>query len=378
MRLMGSTGPAVRGRPLRVLRRLSLLGASVALLWPGVWLGTSFDASVYVLAGARLRAGVMPYRDLWDSKPPGSLLVNALGQTALPWVEPRVVEWLITVVFTGATILLLDDLLRRRFSPVVSWVGSLVGCVAMACFPVALGGGLTETLAVLPLVAALWVIAVRSRTMRSTIVVGALLSCSCLFSLQCAPAVVCLGAAAVWRTGEIRSTARQAAALVAGALPAPGAVAAWLVVGGAFGDAVDQIVIFNFADREAGGQLASLLPVTILLLCGLAVPFAVAAAGYVRHPRLFDRVEWACLAWCLLYAMYILYQGRIFLHFVIPLVPPLIVLASRGLDELIFRIRSARPRLRWVAICLSMAGAAGMTISAVSTVYLSDSSHSSG
>lgn len=55
----------------------------------------------------------MPYRGLWDSKPPGSYLLNALGQVLLPWLDPWLVGWLLTVVFTGTAILLMDDLLRR-------------------------------------------------------------------------------------------------------------------------------------------------------------------------------------------------------------------------------------------------------------------------
>jgi len=152
--------PTLRWRALHVMRPLSLVAASVALLWPGTSLGPSIDAAVYVLAGSRVRDGIMPYRGLWDSKPPGSFVLNALGQALLPWLEPWLVSWLLTVVFTGTAILLIYDLLCRHLSAGASWGWSLVGCVAMACYPVASGGGLTESFAVLPIVAALWGIAV--------------------------------------------------------------------------------------------------------------------------------------------------------------------------------------------------------------------------
>jgi hypothetical protein len=356
---------------MNVLRPMSLLTASAAFLWPGTSLGPSFDASVYVLAGSRIREGIMPYRGLWDSKPPGSYLLNALGQVLLPWLDPWLVGWLLTVVFTGTAILLMDDLLRRCLSPVASWAWSIVGCVALASYPAALGGGVTESFAVLPLVASLWGIAVWPRTWRTTAAIGCLLSCACLISLQSVPGAATLAVAAVWRGGQIHASARQAVALLAGALPAPVAVLGWLLVGGAAGDAFDQIVAFNVADREWGGQLLLLLPLAILLLCGFAVPTGVAAARLIGSPRRYGRVDWACLAWCLTYAAFILYQGRIFLHFLILVAPPLVLLASHGMQEIWTCLRSPKPSTRRLAVGLAAAAGAALVVSASVTVQTS-------
>ena len=364
-------GPTLGWRALHVMRPLSLVTASVALLWPGTSLGPSIDAAVYVLAGSRVRDGIMPYRGLWDSKPPGSFVLNALGQALLPWLEPWLVSWLLTVVFTGTAILLIYDLLCRHLSAGASWGWSLVGCVAMACYPVALGGGLTESFAVLPIVAALWGIAVWPRTWRTTAAIGCLLSCACLISLQSLPGAACLAIAVVWSGGRVAASVRQAAACLGGALPIPVAVLGWLVLGGALGDAVDQIVAFNVADRERGGQLLLLLPVTVLLLCCFAVPAGVAFAKGIRRPRSLGRVDWACLAWCLSYAVYILYQGRIFLHFLIPVAPPLVILASHGMQEVWARIGSPKPSIRRLAISLAAVAGGALLVSASVTVQLS-------
>jgi hypothetical protein len=356
---------------LRLLRPLSLVSASTILLWPGVALGPATDAAVFVLAGSRIRDGAMPHRDLWDSKPPGSYLLNALGQTVLPWLDPWLVAWLLTAVFAGASVLLIDYLLRRRLSSARSWAWSLVACVAIASYPVAAGGGLTESFAVLPLLAALCALAVWPRKWATMAVVGCLLGCACLISLQCLPAAACLGLAAVWSGGQLRSRVGRAVALVAGALPVPLVVLGWLLIGGAVGDAVDQIVVFNLADKEWGGQLLLLLPIALLLMGCFAVPTGVAAATLLRRPRSGDWVDWVCVAWSATYAAYIVYQGRIFLHFLILIAPPLVLLASLGVDELVVWIRSPKPSVRRFATGLVTATALSLVVSASATVQLS-------
>ncbi|HEX7491067.1 MAG TPA: hypothetical protein VF337_05135 [Candidatus Limnocylindrales bacterium] len=321
------------------------MAASTVLLWPGVGLGSSIDSAVYVIAGSDIRAGLMPYRDLWDSKPPGAFLLNALGQSLLPWLEPWLVGWLLTVLFTGLSVLLVNLLLRRHLSAGAAWAWSLVACVVLASYPTALGGGLTESFAVLPLVAAMYVLDARTPTWRTAVVIGFLLSCACLCSLQCLPGVVCLGLASTWGDRQVRLWVTQALALIAGAISLPLAVVGWLVSGGAIGDAVDQVVVFNLADREYGGQLLTLLPVVCMLLFFFVVAAAVAVAAMAQQPRAFTRLYWSCLGWSVAYAAYIAYQGRLFLHFLILIGPPLVLLASLGVEELRRRLRS--PRL-WV------------------------------
>src|SRR5450759_3211729 len=160
----------------KLLRPGSLVAATAMLLSPGLALGAPFDAAVFVLAGVRIRDGSMPYRDLWDHKPPGVYLLNAFGQTALAWLDPWLVSWLLTVVFTSAAILLIDRLLRRRLSSGAAWWWSVVCLVGVAGYPVATGGGLTESFALLPLVTTLWANATMPRNLRSSAAIGCLLS----------------------------------------------------------------------------------------------------------------------------------------------------------------------------------------------------------
>ena len=361
---------ALVGVAARVIRPVSLVAATAACLWPGAAIGPSVDASVFVLAGTRLRQGIVPYAGTWDSKPPGAALLNALGQTAFPWLDAWLVGWLLTVAFTGAAVLLIDDLLRSRLSPAMSWFWSLVACVALAGYPVAIGGGMTESFAVLPLVGALWALGSWPRTTLRLAAIGFLLAASCLLSLQSAPGAVCIAGAAVWSGRSMWLSVRRGAALLVGAVPLPLAVACWLLPAGAAADAIDQVVAFNLADREWGGQLSLLLPVAVMLLVAFATPACVALVAMVRRPRAFGRLEWACLAWFLLYSADILYQGCLFLHFLVLAVPPLVVLAGIGTRLIWDWLGSARMPVRKGAAGLVGVAGSCFLVSALAFVQL--------
>ena len=355
----------------RVLRPGSLAATTVALFAPGLVVGPPFDSAVYVLAGSRIREGFMPYRDVVDNKPPGVYLLNALGQMALPWLDAWLISWLLTVVFTGAAVLLVYDLLRRRHSPWVAWAWSLLCCAAIACHPVAAGGGLTESFAVLPLVGALWIVAVLSRSRRNLAAIGCALSFACLLSLQCLPAAGALAAVAVWTGEGAFAWPRRAVALVAGGVPLSLAVLGWLVTGGALGEALDQIGPYNEAYRASGSQLLLMLPLLILLLGWLAIPAGVGVWRLIRRPRGFGPLDWACAIWSATYAIFLAWQSRIFLHYLILLIPPLIVLASQGMAAIWAQLRAPNRKLRGLAVGLTSAAAVVLLISASVTVELS-------
>ena len=364
-------GNAVK-RTAKIARPTSLVALTAILLSPGLWLGAPLNSAVFVLAGVRIREGQMPYTDLWDHKPPGAYLLNALGQFALPWLDPWLVAWFLTVLFTAGTILIVDALLVRRLSPIPAFVCSLVCLVGIAWHPVALGGGATESFALLPLVAALWAIADlrRSWSWRLAGLVGLMLSVACLLSLQAAPAAAVRAIAGVINGDGAMASARRAIAVLAGGAILPLAVLAWLAAGRAVGDAFDQIVTYNVAYRDSSAGLGQILPLVVLFLGGLAVPFAVTVARMVRRPRAFDRVDWSCLAWVLSSAAYVAYQDRIYLHYLILVMPPILVLAGPGAVWLADHVRSPSRSMRNVAIALSIAAVCASLVSAVTAKEL--------
>ena len=351
----------------------SLVAAVAILLWPGLVTGPLEDSAVFVLAGSRIRDGYMPYRDLWDQKPPGVYLINALGQIALPWVNAWLVSWLLTLVSAAAAVLIIHLLLRRRVSSTASWAWSLLACVGVACYPIALGGGLTESFALLPLVAALLAIAAWPRTRLTATAIGCALSCACLLSFQSVPAAAVLAATAAWNGDGWAAFGRRAAAVVAGGIPVALVTSGWLLAGSASGYAVDQVLTYNnVAYRASGTQLLAVVPAVALLLGCLAIPAGVAGLRQLHRPRSFDRVDWACLAWCLTSSACVVYQGRLFLHYVILVIPPLIVLASEGTQWLWAHLWSPNSRTRGLATLLCTVVATAFLISGSVTVQLSE------
>jgi hypothetical protein len=365
-----SPGTAVAAAGLRkaaaALRPVSLVGLSAAFLAPGLVLGAPVDAAVFIFTGMRIRGGYLPYRDVWDHKPPGSYLLNALGQTVLPWLDPWLVSWLLTVVATSVGILVIDRLLLRRASPVKAWVWSLLCLFGIACYPVALGGGATESFALLPLVAALWITTTRAPSLRICLAVGLLLSVACLVSLQSLPPAVVLAAAAIAGSGGMSAAGRRAIGVVAGGLALPILVVAWLAATGVVGDAFDQIVTYNAAYRTSSPGLGLVLPAAVLLLAALVVPCGISVVRMAQRPRNFGVLEWSSLAWVVAYAAYVAYQDRIYLHYLILVVPPLVVLAVPGLDWLWGRLWVGRLAPRTLAVGLAITSACAFVVSGLS------------
>jgi len=346
------------------------VAVAAALLAPGLAVGPSPDAALFVLAGARIDAGYAPYRDLWDQKPPGVYVLNSVDQRVLPWLDPWLVGWLLTVLFVGAAAVVFERLLRSRLGPTSAYCWSLVCLIGIASFPMALGGGLTESFAILPLVAALWAVVRSESSLRAAALVGCSLSLACLLSLQALPAAAVLSVAAVWQGGSRRGRTGRAVALLVGGAIIPLGVAAWLIARGALGDAIDQVLTYNAAYRNSASQAADLVGVASLLLAGLAIPAAVTALLMVRHPRSFDRLDWSSLAWVLAYVLYVAYQGRIYFHYLIILAPPAVWLAASGISWLAAHGRSPDRRIRLGRAALLAGTACLLAVSALTVLGL--------
>jgi hypothetical protein len=331
---------------VRLIRPASLVVATAALLSPGLFLGPAQDASVFLLAGVRIREGFMPYRDLFDDKPPGSYLLNALGQIALPWLDPWLVTWLLSLAFSGASVLVVDAILRRSIGSGAAWVWSLVCCAGVAGYLTASGGGLTETYALLPLVLALWMVVSKPAGLRMGVAVGVLLVAACLCSLECAPPAAVIACAFAYERRNLRAMGMRAVALGGAAVSLAALVLLWLVIGGAAASAFDQIVAFNEAYAATfDAPLVGFL-LAAVLLGGLGIPVVLAAARMVSSPGASDRLGWLSLAWVVFYLAFLGSENRVFPHYLVLAVPPLVILAARGTEPLWAALRAgcASPR----------------------------------
>jgi len=298
-----STRPEERGPWLKRLGLPPFLLLAAGSLIYGILWGPYYDAAIFGVIGEQLARGLLPYRDAWDHKPPGTYaLVAALtflpGPT-WPWI------WAASVGFLGGT----AEVVRR----LTSWLPAVVALLCTGLWPLALGGGQTETFACLPAVAALlW--AARGRFL----VAGLLAGISLAFSLELLP--LC---AALLVLSEFR--ARALFSLLAGGTVVVLSVIATFAITGVLPAAIDVLVVYNRI--YLGSDRTEDLPTAYQLLLAM-LPLLVALP--LRSAR-FTVMERAALAWILVAIVGMAVQGRLLPHYAIPLGIPLAVLAASPL-----------------------------------------------
>jgi hypothetical protein len=104
----------------------ALLGTIIALFPsnPASMTLPSRDSGVFLYVGWRFLNGEIPYRDVWDHKPPLIYFVDALGLSLTPQSLWGV--WLLQVVFIFFTLLLVYKLLDRAFGMYAALVGTVL------------------------------------------------------------------------------------------------------------------------------------------------------------------------------------------------------------------------------------------------------------
>ena len=114
----------LRNRVLPVF--ISILGTLIALFPsnPNNMTLPSRDSGVFLYMGWRFLNGDVPYRDVWDHKPPLIYFVDALGITLTPTSLWGV--WFLQIVFIFFTLLLLYKLLDREFGMAAALAGMVI------------------------------------------------------------------------------------------------------------------------------------------------------------------------------------------------------------------------------------------------------------
>ncbi len=334
-----------RGLALEGVRTLPIVALALANLIPGLLLGPALDAAVFLLIGKGVSHGAMPYLGYWDHKPPGVYLLNAAGQAGLPWLDPWVVDWLLTLVATVIAVVILERLLRPRVGAAIALAVALACECIVTAYPIAIGGGYTESLALPLMVGGLFLLARGDHRARSLAAAGLVLAAGCLFSLQVLPGAAAIGLAMVVSTP--REMLRRIAPLAAAGLLLPLAALAWLAWGGALGAAVDQLVHYNSVYRTSGSSWipADVVTEGIAAIC-LLLPVLVSCLRIVRGHLAVDRVSAACLGWVAGFLALVVYEQRLYPHYLILLAPALAVIAAPSVAWFVASLRSPRPALR--------------------------------
>jgi uncharacterized membrane protein len=165
---------------------------------------------------------------------------------------------------------------------------------------------------------------------------------ACLISLQSLPAAVVLMAGAVL-AGGVSGRLRRLAATVAGGMCLPVAVLAWLAASGALPYAYDQVVTYDLAYRGLPSNLPWMAPLAAMLLGFILIPAGVKTLAMVLRREGEERGLWVCVLWVTSYAIYLAFQDRLFLHYLILAMPPLLLLASAGTSLISASLRQGRP-----------------------------------
>src|SRR5215207_1127003 len=133
---------------------VSLLGAITSLFPsnPGNMTLPSRDSGVFLYVGWRLLNGDIPYRDVWDHKPPLIYFVDALGIALTPGSLWGI--WLLQLLFIFFTLLFVYKLLDQEFGV----YAALAGCIILASglLTVLEKGNVTEEYALVFQMLCLW------------------------------------------------------------------------------------------------------------------------------------------------------------------------------------------------------------------------------
>lgn len=135
---------------------LSLLGALCVLLPTSPWnLQFAYrDSGVFLYTGWRILNGELPYRDIWDHKPPVIFYINALGLSLSDGSRWGV--WLIELVLLSMAAFLGFQLLKKAFGLLPSFFSLLLWLLSLVY--VLQGGNLTTEYTLSLQFAALWLV----------------------------------------------------------------------------------------------------------------------------------------------------------------------------------------------------------------------------
>lgn len=335
-----------------------VMSATAAMfLAPGLMVGPSFDAAVFSVIGLEVTHGAMPYQDVWDHKPPLTYLFNAAGHLLGSPNEAWSFIWLLTMLSTSLAAVVVTHTVER--SGLGRWPARVAGLMVAAAggtYFLALGGGMTESLVLLPLAGATLIAAdTTSRRPHRHFMAGLLVGVALAITPQAAAAgcgVLVLSA---------RSSRRRwmrSAWLVAGVALVTSVLVLGLLVLGALEGAIDALVRYSSAYRLLGAATLAAIPWLVLSLLPVIAlaAFGVLSLRRARTPAV-RTLGYAALVWLLAWTLLVALQNRLYAHYVITILPPLAYLAAIGADDL-SQVISVHRRVRIVAH-----GAAAMTAS---------------
>ncbi len=207
------------------------------------------DSGVFAYIGRRILNGDLPYRDVWDHKPPLIFYLNALGLKIAP--DSLWGIWLLSVLLLAGAIFCSHKLLSKLFNSEIALVST---AIAMGGIPVLLGLGNLTTEYTLPLqfLALLLVWKFWNEDVKSTwkyLFIGALGGLALLTKQSSIGIWLSIGVILLFQTfikGKTRLSIMRLVWFVFGIAIVVGLVALYFYRYGAFGAFWDQAFLYNF------------------------------------------------------------------------------------------------------------------------------------
>lgn len=275
---------------------LSSFLARGATYWrPGSW-----DLRLFAYFGARWRDGAVPYRDIWDSKPPGIFAIMAMSGASRAYRIPGLL--LFETVFLVAAVLLLYALLRRLHVE-RAWAGFAAAClILLSALSQYDGGGVTEFFLIAPEIASIycWTRVSEKRGWSWGFLAGASGALGALFKLPGIAPVLAISVVTtlevVVRARPLRACLREWLLVLAGLVVPWAIVAAYFAHHGVATEFFYASVLHPFLYGAtnlsgAGGLLHMGRTVHDLILPMLPLLFVGAAGAVAEFARVLPRAE---------------------------------------------------------------------------------------
>jgi 4-amino-4-deoxy-L-arabinose transferase-like glycosyltransferase len=330
---------------------------ALALRWPIADIPLERDEGEYGYIADRWLAGEPPYRSAFDQKPPGvfaayAVILSTLGRS------PATIHWA-AQLYTLLTLAAICFTARRLFGATAASIAALLAAYMTASGCVLGNAANTELFMILPLTAGfLGAVNATDRVSPGwSVFAGGCGGLALLFKQVALPNVAVYG---LLLLGASRQRWRLVLIYVLAGAAAPAAVVVYFTVVGLRKEFFDCVLLHNL---EYANQVAwSAYPVAfldtfgnvvvewwpILLFAGIA--FKRPASGPTRWDA-----RWLALAWLLPSFAGVAVGGYFRPHYYVQAIPPLAVLAGRGIVVVTDRRLSTR---KLVAVGLAIASIA--------------------
>jgi 4-amino-4-deoxy-L-arabinose transferase-like glycosyltransferase len=328
-----------------VLAALALLAATTFMT------PVSNDAGAYLAVADAILAGKLPYRDLFDHKPPGIyyLFAAVLAATQRSLLAVQIVQVLAVVLMAGLT----GWLAWRLWGRLAGALALLLALYGGAAYQ---GGHLTtEVWVALGSAAALALLLHRpgqTPTTAAWLLAGGLIGLAALFKQT---GLLALAACALWAVsiqGDWRQIGRRWLALAAGCSAPLLLTAACFAGQGALPDLWRAAVWSNLANypRAAWSSLLAGNLVNLRAFPLLWLGLLLALFLQPPHRRRTPAGHAATLLWLALLAGLLPLLHRPYGHYLLQALPPAVILAAAGLAGLWQRLTERPWPLRWLAL----------------------------